>query len=177
MFAKKKLLRLLVPYGFLPALSGRIGRLLSVLYANSMNLVIKVLILLSSAGLYVVLIWAVTVTGLRFDLNNLTISNPVALLCTAILGTAATGLISVACDYKVLQYLGGCSLTSMCIHEPIKRVVIVVFGKLLGHFLPELSGEGVREKLDNRKYDHCCDAGNSSTYSSDLWEVRSCRSR
>jgi fucose 4-O-acetylase-like acetyltransferase len=112
---------------------------------KSMNLVARGLILLSAVVLYAALVWVVIASGLRVDLNNLTISNPVALFCSAILGTAATGLISVVCDYKVLQYLGECSLTIMCIHEPIKRVVIVFFGKLLGHFLPEIGGGGVRE--------------------------------
>jgi hypothetical protein len=98
---------------------------------KGMNLVARGLILLSAVVLYAALVWVVIATGLRVDLNNLTISNPVALFCSAILGTVATGLISVACDCRVFRYLGGCSLTIMCIHEPIKRVVIVAIGNVV----------------------------------------------
>jgi fucose 4-O-acetylase-like acetyltransferase len=65
---------------------------------------------------------------LQVDLNNLTISNPLALLVTGMVGTLLTGVLSICLDSRILRYLGQSSLTIMCVHEPIKRIVVRLMG-------------------------------------------------
>ncbi|PLS27701.1 acyltransferase family protein [Bifidobacterium parmae] len=70
-------------------------------------------------------------TGLRIDLNNAVVSNVALLAVTAVIGTTATFLLCIALDDRILRYLGSASLTIMCVHDPIKRIVIVLVSKIL----------------------------------------------
>lgn len=57
--------------------------------------------------------------------------NVVLLVVTAVIGTMATFLLCIALDDRILRYLGSASLTIMCVHDPIKRIVIVLVSKIL----------------------------------------------
>lgn len=70
-------------------------------------------------------------TGLHVDLNNAVVSNAALLAVTAVIGTMATFLLCIALDDGILRYLGSASLTIMCVHDPIKRIVIVLVAKIL----------------------------------------------
>lgn len=71
-------------------------------------------------------------TGLSVNLNDASTSNPFWMLCAALLGFISSLMLCVAIDCRLLQFLGRASLTIMCVHEPVKRVLIFVMAKILG---------------------------------------------
>lgn len=71
-------------------------------------------------------------TGLSVNLNSASTSNPFWMLCAASLGFISSLMLCVAIDCRLLQFLGRASLTIMCVHEPVKRVLISVMAKILG---------------------------------------------
>lgn len=71
-------------------------------------------------------------TGLSVNLNSASTSNPFWMLCAALLGFISSLMLCVAIDCRLLQFLGRASLTIMCVHEPVKRVLISVMAKILG---------------------------------------------
>lgn len=71
-------------------------------------------------------------TGLVVNFNEASISNPVWMLVASLIGLAATMVLCLGIDNPVLRYLGSASLTIMCVHEPVKRVVIELLGRALG---------------------------------------------
>lgn len=71
-------------------------------------------------------------TGLSVNLNGASTSNPFWMLCAALLGFISSLMLCVAIDCRLLQFLGRASLTIMCVHEPVKRVLIFVMAKILG---------------------------------------------
>lgn len=83
------------------------------------------------AGLY--LLWLFDGwTKLEVNLNGASTNNPFWMLCAAMLGFASSLMLCVAIDCRLLQFLGRASLTIMCVHEPVKRVLIFVMAKILG---------------------------------------------
>lgn len=71
-------------------------------------------------------------TGLSVNLNDASTSNPFWMLYAALLGFISSLMLCVAIDCRLLQFLGRASLTIMCVHEPVKRVLIFVMAKILG---------------------------------------------
>lgn len=71
-------------------------------------------------------------TGLSVNLNGASTSNPFWMLCAALLGFISSLMLCVAIDCRLLQFLGRASLTIMCVHEPVKRVLCSVMAKILG---------------------------------------------
>lgn len=71
-------------------------------------------------------------TRLSVNLNDASTSNPFWMLCAALLGFISSLMLCVAIDCRLLQFLGRASLTIMCVHEPVKRVLIFVMAKILG---------------------------------------------
>lgn len=71
-------------------------------------------------------------TGLSVNLNDASTSNPFWMLCAALLGFISSLMLCVAIDCRLLQFLGRASLTIMCVHEPVKRVLILLWRKFLG---------------------------------------------
>lgn len=71
-------------------------------------------------------------TGLSVNLNDASTSNPFWMLCAALLGFISSLMLCIAIDCRLLQFLGRASLTIMCVHEPVKRVLIFVMAKILG---------------------------------------------
>ncbi|KAA8825671.1 acyltransferase family protein [Bifidobacterium myosotis] len=89
-------------------------------------------IMLLPAGLLFAFTAVLTLrTGLKVDFNNAVVSSVPLLVVTAVAGTAATLMLCIAVDNRVLKYLGGVSLTIMCVHDPIKRIVIILASKAL----------------------------------------------
>lgn len=83
------------------------------------------------AGLY--LLWLFDGwTKLEVNLNGASTNNPFWMLCAAMLGFASSLMLCIAIDCRLLQFLGRASLTIMCVHEPVKRVLIFVMAKILG---------------------------------------------
>lgn len=79
---------------------------------------------------YFILYFFVQETNLHVDLNSLIISDFIYMIIAASLGFAATVILSIAINCSLLRYLGNASLTIMCLHEPIKRVVIQLFASV-----------------------------------------------
>ncbi|MCG4622648.1 acyltransferase family protein [Bifidobacterium pseudocatenulatum] len=71
-------------------------------------------------------------TRLSVNLNDASTSNPFWMLCAALLGFISSLMLCIAIDCWLLQFLGRASLTIMCVHEPVKRVLIFVMAKILG---------------------------------------------
>lgn len=82
--------------------------------------------------LFAVMVVIVRASSLRVDLNNDVATSVPLLVVTALLGTTAMLLLCIAIDNPLLRYLGGASLAIMCVHDPIKRVAIVLVAKVLG---------------------------------------------
>lgn len=83
------------------------------------------------AGLY--LLWLFDGwTKLEVNLNGAFTSNPFWMLCAAMLGFASSLLLCIAIDCRVLRFLGRISLTIMCVHEPVKRMMIFIMAKIVG---------------------------------------------
>lgn len=89
-------------------------------------------IMLLPAGLLFAFTAVLTLrTGLKVDFNNAIVSSVPLLVVTAVAGSAAMFMLCIAVDNRVLKYLGGGSLTIMCVHDPIKRIVIILVSKAL----------------------------------------------
>lgn len=67
---------------------------------------------------------------LSIDLNNLKVSNYILFIFTSILGFIVVYILSNIIKSELITYLGKNSLTILCIHEPIKRIVIMVASKI-----------------------------------------------
>lgn len=81
------------------------------------------LILLGIVGMIVLWVFD-QFTSLSVNLNGAFASNVLWMVIASLLGFAASTLFCMGSDNRVLRYLGTASLTIMCVHEPIKRVVI-----------------------------------------------------
>lgn len=64
------------------------------------------------------------------DINNLKIPNYILFYLCAITGSIMVILISTRVQSKILKYIGMNSLIVMSVHEPIKRIVIIIFSKI-----------------------------------------------
>lgn len=83
------------------------------------------------AGLY--LLWLFDGwTKLEVNLNGASTNNPFWMLCAAMLGFASSLMLCIAIDYQALRFLGRTSLTIMCVHEPVKRMMIFIMAKIVG---------------------------------------------
>ena len=88
-------------------------------------------------------IFAIFLIGLNFYLSYLNLTKGIMWFVTAFIGVGAILLISqVINENRVLQYLGKISLTVLCIHGPVYRVVV----KVVSIFL-HMSTEAVRENF------------------------------
>ena len=85
----------------------------------------------TSVLLFAVMVVIVRVTSLRVDLNSDVATSVPLLVVTALLGTTAMLLLCIGVDNPLLRYLGGASLAIMCVHDPIKRIAIVLVAKVL----------------------------------------------
>lgn len=47
-------------------------------------------------------------------------------------------MLCIAIDYQALRFLGRVSLTIMCVHEPVKRMMIFIMAKIVGVSTDEL---------------------------------------
>lgn len=70
-------------------------------------------------------------TGLIVNFNDAFVSNPAEMLVASLIGFVAVAVLCIGIDNPALRYLGSASLTIMCVHEPIKRIVIELIGKAL----------------------------------------------
>ena len=66
----------------------------------------------------------------RLDINNLQLPNYIVLYLCAISGSIAIILMSMKIKSRIFKYLGINSLVIMSLHEPIKRIVIILFSKI-----------------------------------------------
>lgn len=76
------------------------------------------------------------------NMNNLIINNYIIFYFTAIIGFFIVYLVSNQTKLKTLQSIGKNSLYIMCIHEPIKRIVIAVYSKIIG-----IEGDIIRKNV------------------------------
>lgn len=65
------------------------------------------------------------------NMNELKYNNIFLFYFTALLGSISTMILSMNFRSKIIKNIGKNSLIIMCIHEPVKRVAIVVCSKLL----------------------------------------------
>ncbi|NMM95242.1 acyltransferase 3 [Bifidobacterium sp. DSM 109957] len=87
---------------------------------SSIRLGVAVLGIIGSA-----LLWAfVQITNLNVNLNLAVVSNIAWMLIASLLGFVSSVCLCSAADNSALRYIGAASLTIMCAHEPVKRVVI-----------------------------------------------------
>ena len=85
----------------------------------------------SVAGLY--LLWLFDGwTKLEVNLNGASTNNPFWMLCAAMLGFVSSLMLCIAIDCRALRFLGRTSLTIMCVHEPVKRMMIFIMAKIVG---------------------------------------------
>lgn len=88
-------------------------------------------------------VWLIAqATKLTVDLNNMTISNSWWLLIASATGITASVLFAHAIDCTPIRYLGTISLTAMCIHEPVKRILIRFNG-----IITRLGDDSVRQNI------------------------------
>lgn len=88
-------------------------------------------VIIGVAGLYFLWLfddW----TRLWVNLNEAFTSNPFGRLCAAMLGFVSSLMLCIAIDCRALRFLGRISLTIMCVHEPVKRMMIFVMVKIVG---------------------------------------------
>jgi acyltransferase len=76
------------------------------------------------------------------NLNNLIYNSYILLFVTAIIGVLGIYFISNVIRSKILNYISLNSLYIMCIHEPIKRVLIVIISKIT-----KISAEVIRNNI------------------------------
>ncbi|ALP91164.1 acyltransferase family protein [Clostridium butyricum] len=62
----------------------------------------------------------------RVDMNNGRYYNYLLYLISAFCGIACIYLISLYCNFKFIKFLGINSLILMCIHEPLKRILLKI---------------------------------------------------
>ena len=72
------------------------------------------------------------ITGLVVNFNDASVSNPVEMLVASLVGFIAVAVLCIGIDNSALRYLGSASLTIMCVHEPVKRIIIELIGRMLG---------------------------------------------
>lgn len=85
----------------------------------------------SVAGLY--LLWLFDGwTKLEVNLNGASTNNPFWMLCAAMLGFVSSLMLCIAIDCRALRFLGRTSLTIMCVHAPVKRMMIFIMAKIVG---------------------------------------------
>lgn len=72
------------------------------------------------------------ITGLVVNFNDAFVSNPVEMLVASLVGFIAVAVLCIGIDNSALRYLGSASLTIMCVHEPVKRIIIELIGRMLG---------------------------------------------
>lgn len=77
---------------------------------------------------------------LMINLNEAFTSNPFWMLCAAMLGFVSSLMLCIAIDCRVLKFLGRTSLTIMCAHEPVKRMMIFIMAKIVGVSTDALRG-------------------------------------
>lgn len=65
------------------------------------------------------------------NMNELKYNNMILFYLTAILGSVSIMILSMNLRSEVIKDIGKNSLIIMCIHEPVKRVIIVLCSKLL----------------------------------------------
>lgn len=71
-------------------------------------------------------------TGLIVNFNDAFVSNPAEMLVASLIGFVAVAVLCIGIDNPALRYLGSASLTIMCVHEPIKRIIVELMGRVLG---------------------------------------------
>lgn len=72
------------------------------------------------------------ITGLIVNFNDASVSNPAEMLVASLIGFVAVAVLCIGIDNPALRYLGSASLTIMCVHEPIKRIIVELMGRVLG---------------------------------------------
>ena len=92
---------------------------------------IRLVLLVPSVFLFAFVAALTLGTGLQVDLNNMVVTSIPVMIVTAVAGTLATLLLCISIDNPIFRYLGGSSLTVICVHDPIKRIVIALVAKVM----------------------------------------------